>query len=69
MRISKKMIRNKVQYLAYKKCEYKITVFERAGLNSILTIYKDNTLILDRALSNKDIMAYLEKIEGSCYYG
>lgn len=66
MRISKKMLRNKVQYLSYKKPEYKITVFERAGLNSILTIYKNNTLILDKSLSNKDIMAYLEKIEGRC---
>ena len=62
MRVSKQMIRNKVE-LINNRNGYEITVFERAGLNSILTIKHYGRLIVDKVLPNKSIYDRLNSIE------
>ena len=54
MRISKKAIREKVEYLNGKQ-GYSITVFERQGLYSRLTVKKYDTELICKVLSNKEI--------------
>lgn len=62
MRVSKQMIRNKVE-LINNRNGYEITVFERAGLNSILTIKHYGRIIVDKVLGNRQIYSRLEVIE------
>lgn len=62
MRVSKEMIRNKVE-LINNRNGYEITVFERAGLNSILTIKHYGRIIVDKVLPNKSIYDRLNSIE------
>ena len=62
MRISKKAIRNRVEYLNGKQ-GYSITVFERQGLNSRLTVKKYDTELICKVLSNKEIWDRLTAID------
>ena len=62
MRISKKAIRDKVEYLNGKQ-GYSITVFERQGLYSKLTIKKYGTELICKVLSNKEIWDRLTVID------
>ena len=62
MRISKKAIRNKVEYLNGKQ-GYSITVFERQGLYSRLTVKKYDTELICKVLSNKEIWDRLTIID------
>ena len=62
MRISKKAIRNKVEYLNGKQ-GYSITVFERQGLYSRLTVKKYDTELICKVLSNKEIWDRLTAID------
>ena len=63
MRISKKMIRERVESLNGKK-GYEITVFEKQGLNSLLTVKQYGKVLVDsKSLTNKDIWARLHKID------
>ena len=54
MRISKEAIRKRVEYLNGKQ-GYNITVFERQGLYSRLTVKKYGTELICKVLSNKEI--------------
>ena len=62
MKISKKAIRNKVEYLNGKQ-GYSITVFERQGLYSRLTVKKYGTELICKVLSNKEIWDRLTAID------
>ena len=62
MRISKKAIRDKVEYLNGKQ-GYNITVFERQGLYSRLTAKKYDTELICKVLSNKEIWDRLTIID------
>ena len=62
MRISKKAIRNKVEYLNGKQ-GYSITVFERQGLYSRLTVKRYDTELICKVLSNKEIWNRLTVID------
>ena len=62
MRISKKAIRDKVEYLNGKQ-GYSITVFERQGLYSRLTVKKYDTELICKVLSNKEIWDRLKVID------
>ena len=62
MRISKKAIRNKVEYLNGKQ-GYSITVFERQGLYSRLTVKRYDTELICKVLSNKEIWDRLTVID------
>lgn len=62
MRVSKEMIRNKVE-LINNRNGYEITVFERQGLNSVLTIKHYGRILVDKVLPNKGIYERLEQID------
>ena len=62
MRISKQAIREKVEYLNDKQ-GYSITVFERQGLYSRLTVKKYDTELICKVLSNKEIWDRLTIID------
>ena len=62
MRISKRAIRDKVEYLNGKQ-GYSITVFERQGLYSRLTVKKYDTELICKVLSNKEIWDRLTIID------
>ena len=62
MRISKKAIRDKVEYLNGKQ-GYSITVFERQGLYSRLTVKKYDTELICKVLSNREIWDRLTIID------
>ena len=62
MRVSKEMIRNKVE-LINNRCGYEITVFERQGLNSVLTVKHYGRILVDKVLPNKGIYERLQIIE------
>ena len=62
MRISKKAIREKVEYLNGKQ-GYSITVFERQGLYSRLTVKKYDTELICKVLSNREIWDRLTIID------
>ena len=62
MRISKEAIREKVEYLNGKQ-GYSITVFERQGLYSRLTVKKYDTELICKVLSNREIWDRLTVID------
>ena len=62
MRISKKAIRDKVEYLNGKQ-GYNITVFERQGLYSRLIVKKYDTELICKVLSNREIWDRLTVID------
>ena len=62
MRISKKAIRKRVEFLNGKQ-GYSITVFERQGLYSRLTVKKYGTELICKVLSNKEIWDRLTVID------
>ena len=62
MRISKEAIRKRVEFLNGKQ-GYSITVFERQGLYSRLTVKKYGTELICKVLSNKEIWDRLTIID------
>ena len=62
MRVSKEMIRNKVE-LINNRNGYEITVFERQGLDSVLTVKHYGKILVDKVLGNKGIYERLQAIE------
>ena len=63
MRVSKQQIRSKVDEINKNEVGYKVTVFERQGLNSILTIRSYSQVLVEKVMTNKEINEKLNRLQ------